>query len=112
MKGWVYVISNQAMPDLVKVGFSTKDPTLRASELNHTGSPHPYVGVVVSFLALAGFAPKLSFSATVFWSLVVGVVGGLIGKGWQSRGNHPSFLMLTVYNSASMLRFRWTGLSP
>lgn len=31
------------MPDLVKVGFSTKDPDLRASELNHTGSPHPYV---------------------------------------------------------------------
>lgn len=43
MKGWVYVISNRAMPELVKVGFSTKDPELRASELNHTGSPHPYL---------------------------------------------------------------------
>ena len=43
MKGWVYVISNNAMPGLVKVGFSSKDPDLRASELNHTGSPHPYV---------------------------------------------------------------------
>lgn len=43
MKGWVYVISNRAMPDLVKVGFSTKDPKLRAEELGHTGSPHPYV---------------------------------------------------------------------
>ena len=31
------------MPGLVKVGFSSKDPDLRASELNHTGSPHPYV---------------------------------------------------------------------
>jgi hypothetical protein len=43
MKGWVYVISNKAMPGLVKVGYSMKDPELRAAELNHTGSPHPYV---------------------------------------------------------------------
>ena len=31
------------MPGLVKVGFSTKDPQVRADELNHTGIPHPYV---------------------------------------------------------------------
>lgn len=43
MKGWVYVISNKAMQGMVKVGYSTKDPELRAAELNHTGSPHPYV---------------------------------------------------------------------
>ena len=43
MKGWVYVITNQAMPGLVKVGYSTKDPELRAGELNHTGSPHAYL---------------------------------------------------------------------
>ena len=42
MKGWVYVISNKAMPGLVKVGFSMKAPQLRASELNHTGAPHAY----------------------------------------------------------------------
>ena len=30
------------MPDLVKIGFSTKDPQARAAELNHTGNPHPY----------------------------------------------------------------------
>lgn len=41
-KGWVYVITNKAMPGLVKVGYSMKDPELRAQELNHTGSPHPY----------------------------------------------------------------------
>lgn len=34
---------DDAMPGLVKVGFSSKDPDLRASELNHTGSPHPYI---------------------------------------------------------------------
>jgi hypothetical protein len=43
MKGWVYIISNPAMPGLIKVGHSTKDPELRARELNHTGSPHPYI---------------------------------------------------------------------
>lgn len=42
IKGWVYVISNPAMPGLLKVGFSLKDPALRARELAHTGSPHPY----------------------------------------------------------------------
>jgi hypothetical protein len=31
------------MAGIVKVGFSTKDPELRASELNNTGAPHPYV---------------------------------------------------------------------
>lgn len=28
------------MPGLVKIGYSTKDPELRAEELNHTGNPH------------------------------------------------------------------------
>lgn len=43
MKGWVYIITNAAMPDLVKIGYSTKDPDLRAAELNNTGSPLPYI---------------------------------------------------------------------
>jgi len=38
MKGWVYVITNKAMPSLVKVGFLTKDPGLRAKELGNTGT--------------------------------------------------------------------------
>jgi hypothetical protein len=42
-RGWVYVITNKAMPDLVKVGFSTKDPKVRADELSHTGVPYPYI---------------------------------------------------------------------
>jgi len=42
IKGWVYIITNKAMPGLLKVGFSMKDPTLRARELGHTGSPHSY----------------------------------------------------------------------
>ena len=43
VRGWVYVISNKAMPDLIKVGYSLKDPDLRANELDNTGAPHPYV---------------------------------------------------------------------
>ena len=42
MKGWVYIITTKAIPNLVKVGFSTKDPELRATELNNTGNPYPY----------------------------------------------------------------------
>lgn len=41
MKGWVYIISNPAIPGVIKVGFSTKDPNERAKELG-TGSPQPY----------------------------------------------------------------------
>jgi hypothetical protein len=42
-RGWVYIITNQSMPGLLKVGYSTMDPSQRAVELNHTGSPAPYV---------------------------------------------------------------------
>lgn len=42
MKGWVYIITTKSMPNLVKVGFSRKDPELRALELNNTGNPYPY----------------------------------------------------------------------
>lgn len=43
MRGWVYLITNKAMPGLVKVGFTLKDPDLRARELEQTGVPHPFV---------------------------------------------------------------------
>ena len=49
IRGWVYVISNPAMPGLVKVGFSTKDPSLRARELDSAGFPHPFE-VEIDFL--------------------------------------------------------------
>lgn len=42
VRGWIYVITNDSIGDVVKVGFSTKDPELRAAELNHTGVPLPY----------------------------------------------------------------------
>lgn len=42
IRGWVYVLTNKAMPDIVKIGFSTKDPSLRAGELDGTGLPHSF----------------------------------------------------------------------
>lgn len=42
MKGWVYVISNPSMPGLLKIGYSLKDPSIRARELEGTGMPTPY----------------------------------------------------------------------
>lgn len=49
MEGYVYVMSNKAMPGLVKVGFTTGTPEERASQLNGTHSPHP---VVVEYFIL------------------------------------------------------------
>ncbi|MDB4646527.1 GIY-YIG nuclease family protein [Akkermansiaceae bacterium] len=40
--GWVYVITNESMPGLVKVGVTKNRPEHRAKELDETGSPTPY----------------------------------------------------------------------
>jgi hypothetical protein len=42
-RGWVYVMINEAMPNLVKVGFTLKDTELRAQELSHTGVPKKWI---------------------------------------------------------------------
>jgi hypothetical protein len=42
MRGWVYVIRNKAIIGLVKIGFTTKDPILRAKEFNGTGVPFDF----------------------------------------------------------------------
>jgi len=41
VRGWVYIISNRAMPKLVKVGFSERDPVARAAELG-AGTEVPF----------------------------------------------------------------------
>jgi len=40
--GFVYVMSNSAMPKLIKVGRTSKSPELRAEELWTTGVPAPF----------------------------------------------------------------------
>ena len=42
LRGWVYIITNDGMPELIKIGYSMKDPWLRAEELANTGAAHPY----------------------------------------------------------------------
>ena len=49
MRGWVYVITNQAIPGKVKVGYTQRHPHHRAAELDGTGLPLPYS---VEFAAL------------------------------------------------------------
>lgn len=41
--GWVYILSNEGMPGLLKIGFTTNTPEQRASELHQTGTPFPFV---------------------------------------------------------------------
>jgi hypothetical protein len=41
-KGFVYILTNQAMPGLVKIGHTVKVPTERAAELSTTGVPAPF----------------------------------------------------------------------
>jgi len=44
MKGFVYVISNPSLPGLVKIGYSMKDPHLRAgNDFDPAGLPDDYV---------------------------------------------------------------------
>lgn len=46
MGGWVYIITNEAMPGLLKVGYTERDPQDRARELTKerkTGVPRDYV---------------------------------------------------------------------
>lgn len=41
--GWVYVMTNRAMPGIVKIGMTTRSPELRARDLSGaTGVPEPF----------------------------------------------------------------------
>jgi hypothetical protein len=42
--GWVYILTNEAMPGMVKIGLTTKTPKERAAELSSpSGVPLPFV---------------------------------------------------------------------
>ncbi|MEZ8137840.1 GIY-YIG nuclease family protein [Vibrio splendidus] len=42
MKGYVYVLGNESLPGVYKVGGTTKSPEIRAKELSNTSVPTPY----------------------------------------------------------------------
>jgi hypothetical protein len=41
--GYVYIISNESFPDLLKIGFTKNSPHYRAQELYTTGLPKPFI---------------------------------------------------------------------
>lgn len=41
--GYVYVLTNETMPGLIKIGYTQNDPQYRADELYTTGLPRPWV---------------------------------------------------------------------
>lgn len=41
-RGFIYVLSNPSMPDMVKIGKTTRHPEQRAHELHTTGVPTPF----------------------------------------------------------------------
>lgn len=43
VNGYLYVITNQGMPGLVKVGYCTTHPNTRAERMNDTNNPYPFV---------------------------------------------------------------------
>jgi hypothetical protein len=43
MEGYVYILVNSSLPDLVKVGYTTKSPAERANELSSTGVPNKFI---------------------------------------------------------------------
>ena len=42
MKGFVYILTNKAYPDLVKVGETSGNPEERAAQLSNTSVPYPF----------------------------------------------------------------------
>lgn len=42
-KGHVYILTNEAMPGLLKIGMTTGSPELRAAQLSSTGVPYPFI---------------------------------------------------------------------
>lgn len=40
--GWVYALSNESFPDLLKIGLTTISPEDRAKQLNSSGVPTPF----------------------------------------------------------------------
>lgn len=42
MRGWVYIASNESLPNMVKIGYTDQDPSLRMESLSSTGLPTPF----------------------------------------------------------------------
>jgi hypothetical protein len=56
VKGFIYILRNNAMPGLLKIGYSVKVPDERAGELYTTGVPEPFE---VAYYCLVDDAKKI-----------------------------------------------------
>ena len=43
MEGYVYILVNSSLPNLIKIGRTTKEPNIRAAELSKTGTPGRFI---------------------------------------------------------------------
>jgi hypothetical protein len=60
MAGFIYIMSNPAFPNLIKIGKSKKDPTTdRVNELNQTGVPEPFKVEYYAFVEDEDYIEKL-----------------------------------------------------
>lgn len=91
-KGFVYILRNEAMPGLLKIGYSVKVPTERVAELFTTGVPEPFK---LSYYCLVDNAEKLE--AQIHHNL----------SGFRHRGDREFFrleLEKAVNSIASLCR--------
>jgi hypothetical protein len=50
--GWIYVLINEAMPELVKVGCTSKNPVIRAKQLSgETGVPTSFLVIYAAWVS-------------------------------------------------------------
>lgn len=81
--GYVYVMVNPSLPDIVKIGKTTRDPNERAKELSSaTGVPTPFILVYSKPFADCHFAEKV-------------IHGYLEDKGVRVSGNREFFQIST-----------------
>ena len=51
-EGWVYILTNEAMPGLVKIGYKMKDPAIRAEDLYKDPKAGALAGVPMPFVVV------------------------------------------------------------
>jgi hypothetical protein len=58
MSGFIYAMTNRAMPNLVKIGITSKHPLHRANELHTTGVPLPFTVAFAMWVHNPEYAEK------------------------------------------------------
>ena len=106
--GWVYVLTNEAMPRMVKIGLTTKTPKERAAELSSaTGVPLPFVVAWARAVPDCAYVEKAvhrmlddkrvngrreSFRVDVKTArqVIEAAAGSMLGRPWQTPPARPA----------------------